>query len=175
MQGNEKLRILVEAAVMVALAFVLSLIKIPIGPQGGSVTAGSMVPILYLGLRYGWRTGILAGVALGLINYISEPFAVHWAQVLLDYPVAFGLLGLAGLTKNPLLGATLGIGGRFLSHFIAGVVFFADYAPEGVSPWVYSAGYNASYLAPELVVSVVILYFLYPTLQKISRRQAGAA
>jgi len=82
---------------------------------------------------------------------------VHPVQFLLDYPVAFGALGLAGLFRGtPWLGVVVGGAGRFVAHFLSGVVFFAQYAPRGTSPWTYSAAYNGSYMLPEVVVSVVL-------------------
>jgi thiamine transporter len=92
---------------------------------------------------------------------VVEPYIFHPAQVLLDYPLAFGALGLAGFfQKRPLIGVVAGITGRFLMHFVSGVVFFGIYAPEGMNPLVYSAIYNGSYLIPELVISGVIIYML---------------
>ena len=96
----------------------------------------------------------MVNMALG--GYIVDP-----VQALLDYPIAFAALGLAGfLRAYPLLGVTLGIVGRFLAHFASGVWFFWMYAPEGVSPFIYSAVYNGSYLIVELVLSLVIIYIL---------------
>lgn len=150
-------RQLVESGIAVALAAALGLVKVYQLPQGGSITAGSMVPLFYLSLRWGARTGMVAGALLGLVNFALEPVFVHPVQFLLDYPVAFGALGLAGLFRGlPWLGVVVGGAGRFLSHFLSGVVFFAQYAPRGTSPWAYSAAYNGSYMLPEVVVSVVL-------------------
>jgi thiamine transporter len=150
-------RRLVESAIAVALSAALGLVKVYQLPQGGSITAGSMVPVFYLSLRWGARTGVVAGVLLGLVNFLLEPVFVHPAQFLLDYPLAFGALGVAGLfRKLPWLGVVAGGVGRFVSHYLSGVVFFAQYAPRGTSPWVYSAVYNGSYMLPEVVVSVVL-------------------
>jgi len=83
--------------------------------------------------------------------------------VFLDYPLAFGVLGVMGFFKRKvLIGVILGIFGRFIMHFLSGVIFFGSFAPEGVSPIVYSAVYNGSYLIPEIVISGFIIY----TLQK---------
>ncbi len=154
-------RIMAEVAALVALAGALHLVKIFSLPQGGSVTLAAMVPILLLALRRGWRVGIFAGVIFGLIVLVEEPFVVYPTQVVLDYPLAFGALGLAGFFRKwPIAGVTVGIAGRFLSHFASGVIFFASYAPEGTSPEVYSAIYNGSYLLPELVISAVIIQLL---------------
>jgi len=158
---NERLSTLVEGALMVAAAFALSFVKVFQMPlYGGSVTLGSMVPILVFAARHGVGPGLLAGTIHGLIQLIVEPVIVHPLQVILDYPLAFGLLGLSGLFgQRVIAGSIVGITGRFLSHFLSGVVFFASYAPKGMNPYVYSAAYNASYLVPELVISLVILRF----------------
>ncbi len=153
-------KIIAEIAVFVALASALSYIKLFSLPQGGSVTAGSMVPILWLALRRGGKIGVFTAAIYGCVQLVFEPFIFHPAQVLLDYPLAFGMLGVAGFFQNrPFVGVNLGIAGRFLAHFVSGIVFFASFAGE-MHPWVYSAVYNGSYLLPELVISIYIVYLL---------------
>jgi thiamine transporter len=153
-------KVIAEIVVFVALATVLSYIKIFSLPEGGSVTAGSMVPILWLALRRGPKVGLFAATVYGLVQ-LTNPFIVHPAQLLLDYPIAFGMLGLAGFfQKRPFLGVNISILGRFLAHFISGFIFFSNYAPEGMSPIIYSAVYNGGYLLAELVISVYIIYLL---------------
>ena len=153
-------KIIAETAVFVSLATVLSYIKIGL-PQGGSVTAGSMVPILWLALRRGPKIGLFAAILYGIVQLAAEPFIVHPAQVLLDYPIAFGVLGVAGFfQKRHFIGVTLGIIGRFISHFISGIVFWADYTPKGMTPIVYSAAYNGGYMLVELVISIYMIYVL---------------
>jgi len=154
-------KIIAEVVSFVALATALSYIKVFSLPQGGSVTAGSMVPILWLALRRGAKVGLIAAAVYGLVQLAVEPFIYHPAQVLLDYPIAFGMLGLAGFFQNrPFVGVNVGIWGRLLAHFISGVIFFGSYAPEGMSPVVYSAFYNGSYILPELAISIYIVYLL---------------
>ena len=154
-------RILTEAIAAVALAGVLHLVTLFQSPQGGRVTAAAMVPVLFVALRRGPRVGIVAGIAYGLVVLIEEPFIYHPVQFLLDYPLAFGALGLAAFfRKLPLVGVATGIGGRFVCHFISGLVFFATYAPVGMNPALYSAIYQASYLVPELLVSEVVMFVL---------------
>ena len=155
-------KIIAETVVAVALAYVLNLIVIFRLPQGGSVTAVSMVPILWLALRRGPKIGVFGGLVFGLVDLFPQPFIVHPVQFLLDYPLAFGALGLAGFLKgHPIVGVAVGIFGRFICHFISGVVFFATYAPTGMNPAVYSAVYNGSYLVVELVFSTVVVYMLF--------------
>jgi thiamine transporter len=163
---TELVRILTETIIMVALAGALYLIKIFTLPQGGSITLGSMVPIFLLALRRGARIGIVGGIAFGLVALVEDVYSgveviFYPAQVILDYPLAFGLLGLAGLfRKFPVLGVGVGIAARFCSHFVSGVLFFASYAPTGVSPYVYSALYNAGFLIPEFVITAALMIVL---------------
>ena len=155
-------------AVAIALGTVLSFLKFSIWAQGGAVTAGSMVPILWFSLRRGTKMGIAGGVIYGMVQLVLDPFIVHPAQLLLDYPLAFGALGLSGLFRDrQALGVSVGIAGRFLAHFVSGVIFFAIYAPQvylglniGANAYLYSALYNASYLVPELIISLVLVLVL---------------
>ncbi|HSW09605.1 MAG TPA: energy-coupled thiamine transporter ThiT [Bacillota bacterium] len=164
------LRAVAEAGMLIALATVLSFIKIFTLPQGGSVTAASMVPILLFAVRWGPGPGVLAGAAYGLIQLWVEPFILHPAQVVLDYPLAFGLLGLAGLfPARPALGVMAGMIGRFLSHWLSGFIFFAAFAGDQ-HPMLYSAIYNGSYLLPELAISALLVALLAPSLRtKVTR------
>jgi thiamine transporter len=152
-------KILAEIAIFVSLATVLSFIKIFSLPQGGSVTAGSMVPILWLALRRGPKVGLFAATLYGVVQLVVDPQVYYPIQVLLDYPIAFGSLGLAGFFQNRLfVGIILGISGRFLAHFFSGIIFFSSFAPEGMNPALYSAIYNGGYLLVELIVSIYIIY-----------------
>jgi thiamine transporter len=156
-------RIIAEVSIFVAMATILSFIKIYTFPQGGSVTAGSMIPILWLALRRGPKIGLFSGTVYGIVQLVVLPFVFHPIQVLLDYPLAFGILGIIGFFRErPLIGVIVSIAGRFLMHFVSGVVFFGIFAPEGMSPIIYSAIYNGSYLIPEMVISGFLIY----TLQK---------
>lgn len=156
-------RILSEAVVLVALAGALNFIKIYTLPQGGSITAGAMVPICWFALRRGLRWGIFAGVVFSFVVMLNpvDLYVVHPVQLLLDYPIAFGALGLAGaFRKYPLVGVGVAMLGRFISHFVSGVVFFSMFAPPGMSPFLYSAIYNGSYLTGEFIVTAVIMFLL---------------
>ena len=154
------IKLLSETAGAVALAGALNLVRVFTFPQGGSITLASMVPIFLLALRRGWKIGILAGLMLGLVVLIEEPFVVHPVQLLLDYPIAFGALGLAGFfRRQPLVGVGIGMMARFAAHFVSGVVFFATYAGD-LDPYTYSAIYNALYLIPEFVISAIAIWLL---------------
>ena len=155
-------KIMTETVVFVSLAAVLSYIKFFELPQGGSVTAASMVPILWLALRRGPKVGLFAATVYGVVQLVLGPEGIYYPlQVLLDYPVAFGLLGVAGFFQNrPFIGASLGIIGRFFAHFFSGVFFFASWAPVGIDPVIYSAVYNGGFLMVELVISIYVIYLL---------------
>ncbi len=156
-------RVLTEAALAIALAFVLGLITILKMPFGGSISL-AMMPLILLALRQGPWVGMVAGVAYGLLNLAFEPVVVHPIQVLFDYPLAFGVLGLAGFfpptVRGAIIGTIVAVAARFVCHFVSGVAFFASYAPEGWNPAVYSAAYNAAYLVPSLVISLVVVVAL---------------
>lgn len=153
---------LVFCAVAMALAMITSYIKFGSLPFGGSITLFSMFFISFVGYLYGPSVGITTGLAYGILQLITEPYIYHPLQVLLDYPLAFGMLGLAGFfcaKKHGLVtGYVVGVFGRYLCHVLSGYIFFADYAPEGMNPLLYTLGYNATYLVPELAATVVILF-----------------
>lgn len=152
---------LVFSAVAIALAVVCSMIKLFEMPMGGSVTLLSMLFIVLIAYWYGPYVGIMTAVAYGLVQFVTEPIFYTIPQMLLDYPLAFGALGLAGFFNKKKwglqIGYVAGVLGRFIFATISGVVFFASYAPEGMNPFVYSAGYQASYLVPEAVVTLIII------------------
>ena len=158
---NFDTRVLAEIAIAIALATVLSYIKIFSMPYGGSVTLGSMVPILLISFRRDVKVGVTTGVIYGLVQMFLDGWFYSPVGMLLDYPLAFGVLGLAGLfKKQPIIGVVLGMAGRFVCHFISGVVFFGMYAPEGMSPVIYSTAYNGGYMLPEIVISAILIYLL---------------
>ena len=148
-------------AVAMALALVTSFIKFASLPMGGSITLFSMFFICFIGYLYGPKIGIMTGVAYGILQLILGPYIYAPLQVLLDYPLAFGALGLAGFFSNKKFGLTtgviVGILGRYICHVISGYVFFASYAPEGMNPMIYTLGYNATYILPELIATVILV------------------
>lgn len=153
--------VIVHIGLMLALTVILHNFRLYHMPQGGSVTLGGMIPLLLITFRYGPVVGYLAGFVYGVINLIQNPYILHPVQVLFDYPLPYMAIGLAGYFKDRiLLGAIVGSCGRFICHFISGVVFFASYAPPGTSPYWYSLVFNATYLIPELVICLVILRVL---------------
>lgn len=148
-------------AVAMALALVTSFIKVASLPMGGSITLFSMFFMCFIGYLYGPKIGIMTGVAYGILQLIIEPYIYAPLQVLLDYPLAFGALGLSGFFSKKKFGLTtgviVGILGRYICHVISGYVFFASYAPEGMNPMIYTLGYNATYIVPELIATVIVV------------------
>lgn len=155
-------RQLVYCSGAMALAMVTSFIKFASLPFGGSITLFSMVFICLIGYVYGTKTGIITGVAYGILQFIMGPYIYAPLQVLLDYPLAFGALGLSGLFRSKkhglVIGYAAGVTGRYLCHVISGYLFFASYTPEGMNPVIYTLGYNATYILPEMIVTIIILY-----------------
>lgn len=154
-------KMLINISLMLAATIVLNYLRIYHFPQGGSVTLGAMIPLLLVSFRYGAGVGALAGFVLGFITLVQDPFILHPIQVLFDYPLPSMAMGLAGIFQQKKILATLiAFAGRFLCHFISGVVFFASYAPEGMSPIIYSITANATYLLPEMIICLIILKIL---------------
>lgn len=188
---NKKVIMLCESAVMVALATVLSLLKIE-WPFGGSITICSMLPILIIGYRYNLLWGSFTGVVYGLIqlllgmsnfSYATSGLAVVMIA-LFDYIIAFGVAGLGGIfrgIKNQAVG--LGLGAlltgvlRFICHFISGVTVWSGFA-EDMPAWLYSLTYNGAYMLPETVILIVgavliglIIDFRSPQLKGVKRKK----
>jgi thiamine transporter len=193
---SERVRMLAEIALTIALCTVLKLwrIQLPWNFAGGDISL-AMLPILVLALRRGVMPAAVAGAAFGVVDFLFEPYAAAPLQVLLDYPVAFALLGVAGFGSAQYLAfassgrrfaaesvavpwMVLGAAARFSAHFISGIVFFGSNAPAGTPVWAYSALYNLSYVLPSLVLSIVGALFVLPVLDAavpITSRGAGEA
>lgn len=149
---------LTYGSICIALSFVLSYIRLYRFPQGGSITLGSMIPIMFFAYMFGPAKGIAAGLVYGLLQYIQDPVAVHWVQVILDYPLAFGALGLAGYGKNNFaLGMLFGGASRWIFNVLSGVFFFASYAPPEMNPLVYSMEYNGLVVGPDILICMIIV------------------
>jgi len=154
-------RCLAFSAVAIALAMVASMIKIIDMPTGGSVTLLSMLFIVLIGYWYGPAAGITAGVAYGLLQLLIDPYIISFPQLLLDYPISFGALGISGFFSNRKhglpIGYVAGILGRTFFAVISGIVFFGSYAPEGTSAFVYSLSYNGLYIFTEAIITLIVI------------------
>lgn len=157
------------AAAAIALAVVTSFIKIVHFPMGGSITLFSMLFVVLIGYWYGPAVGIMAGVAYGLLQLIIDPYILSLPQLLIDYPFAFGALGLSGFFSSKkhglILGYLAGILGRYFFAFLSGVIFYGVYAADwGMSPIPYSLAYNGIYIGAEGAITVAVL--LVPAVSK---------
>ena len=155
-EKSQHTRAVAYAGVSIALAFALSYIKLFSMPQGGSVTLASMLPIMLYSCRYGTRKGLMVGLIYGLLQAVQDPYVIHPAQFLLDYPLAFAMLGLAGWAGEIRLfgrhrAAALLVGCisafflRYIAHTLSGIFAFAAYAhdAQASSVVVYSFAYNS--------------------------------
>ncbi|MBQ3553488.1 MAG: energy-coupled thiamine transporter ThiT [Clostridia bacterium] len=166
---NQKTKTLTEIAMTVALAVICSFIKVWEMPQGGSVSL-TMIPLFILAYRRGAFSAIIAGGIYGLLSALLAGVLYHPMSLLLDYVIAFGLLGLSGLFPKKAwgvaFGTTVGVIGRFISSYLSGAILFAEYAPVGQSPWLYSFIYQITYLLPELLITLAVMMLLYAKAKK---------
>jgi thiamine transporter len=173
---TSKTRILVECALMLALATVLSKIEIPLWMQGGSITLASMLPILIVSFRHGVGWGLLTAFTHSLIQMMmgfhnvlyATTLAAQIGCILLDYVLGYTVLGLAkafgSRFKSRVAGVAAGssavIALRFVFSFISGILLWGGYAPEGTPVWIYSLTYNGGYMLPELIITVAAAVLL---------------
>ncbi len=159
------------AGVTVAMSFGLSYVKIFEMPQGGSITLFSLLPIMIFSYIYGTKKGVFVCFIYGVLQAIQDPWIIHPAQFLLDYPVAFSAIGLSGafasvkkLEKFPqvsfLLGGILSASLRFLSHVLSGVFAFASTYAGGTDSWLYSLAYNSFvFIDMAIVLAIGVIVF----------------
>jgi thiamine transporter len=176
----------------IAMSTILSLFTLFKMPQGGSLTPASMLPVIFFALAFGPAWGLGACAVYGILQFVIEPYMVNWVSLVLDYPLAFGMLGLAGFfaakrgtrlaEKNILrrvalvplpriiLAVVVGMLGRTACHLVSGVVFYAEYAGDQ-NPWIYSLIYNGSYMLPEAILTTLILLSMAVILRGSARNR----
>lgn len=171
-RSMSRVRILVECAMMIAIGTVLASIKVFTMPNGGSITLVSMLPFILVSYRHGVRWGMFTG----LVNSILQMMVGWWAppagtlaafagMILLDYVLAFTLLGTAVIFAKPfggprkMLGAAVGTAAvcsiRFVCSFLSGFLIWGSLAADGIGAVIYSLQYNLSYMLPETIITVV--------------------
>lgn len=149
-------RSIVYGAISIALSFALSYAKLFKLPQGGSVTFASLLPLMVYCCMFGTRRGLVVCTIYGVLQALQDPFIIHPMQFLLDYPLAFGLIGVSGIFMEKgvfkekkivafLLGGIIAVVLRYACHVCSGVFAFADYADldKYGSAIVYSMAYNS--------------------------------
>jgi len=171
---------LVVSAMLIAIATVLSLLKIVDLPYGGSVTLASMFPLVLIAYRYGTAWGLLSSLVYGAIqlalgadnlSYVSGALSVIMV-VLFDYIIAFGLIGLAGLARTEknsqpmalVIGVIMAAVFRYICHVISGATVWAGLSIPTAAALSFSMIYNATYMLPEMLVLIVVAYYLGTTL-----------
>ena len=169
-----------KGAIMVALATVLSYIKVYTLPNGGSITAASMVPIIFIALSCDFRTAIMTSLTYSVIQMMigfypppTQDFISFMIVILCDYVIAFGVLGLAGVIAKPFGNKKAGAAFatvmvtfiRFVCHYISGITIWSSYAPEGTPVWLYSLTYNGSYMLLEGIISVIVIMFIWNSIR----------
>ncbi|MBR3928739.1 MAG: energy-coupled thiamine transporter ThiT [Clostridia bacterium] len=178
-------RQLVESAVMIAIGTILSMITIASPWKlGGGITICSMLPLVVISFRHGTKTGVFASVVYGLIQMIlgfsnvqyATNFIMAMGIVLFDYIVAFGVIGFSAIfkpvIKNTLCAIAAGVVFTFtlrlLCHFGTGVWIWEALWPNelGWAAWLWSAAYNASYMIPEIILTLVVIWATYKPLKR---------
>lgn len=183
MQSSSRILFFMEIAIFAALSLVLDLFSFRAWAQGGSISL-QMIPIFLMSFRWGWKGGVTTGLIVGLLQLVTGPYIIHPIQGLLDYPVAFTLVGSAAITsrlvnkavyeKNNIkfigflfIGALIGSINRLVVHFLSAIIFFGSVVPSGQSIWIYSLIYNSSYVIPSFIVSIIIIIILFSAQPKI--------
>lgn len=160
-KGLLTVRQLTFCAMSIALGTVLSNLKLFELPQGGSATLLSMLVICLPGYFFGLSAGLLTGVAYGVLQLIIDPYVLYPMQLVVDYLLAFGALGLSGIFANSrfglIKGYVTGVLGRYVFAVISGWIFFGEYPWEGWAPLPYSLAYNALYIFAEAALTIAIL------------------
>lgn len=171
-----KTKRLIESAVMLAIATVLSELALVKLPYGGSVTLASMLPVLLIAYRYGTPWGLACGFCYGIVQQLvglsTLSYFTTWqsivAIILLDYLVAFALIGVGGLFRRTGLSQStaLAVGAlaacvlRYACHVISGATVWAGLSIPTEAALVYSFAYNATYMLPETLVTVLVAAYI---------------
>lgn len=185
-------RMLTESALMIAVATVLSMIKFDL-PFGGGVTLVSMLPLILISHRWGWKWGLMTAFVYSLIQLLlgldNVGYATSFVQALgvifLDYVIAYTVIGLSGFYDGPLgktqksvaVGIAVSFVLRFVCHLISGAWIWGAWVPETfmnmtmTNPWQYSFLYNGWYMLAELVLTEVVAMAIYPFLGRYFRRE----
>lgn len=181
-----RIHVLVECALMVALGTVLMMVTIYKAPNGGSITLLSMLPFVLVSFRHGTKWGLLTGFACAIMQMltgwatpISGTVLAYFGMILLDYVLAFTMLGTASLFAKPFKNRTVGVAVgtcivcliRFVCSFVSGFLIWGSLAMDGLGAVTFSLGYNASYMLPETVLTTVAAVALY----KIAPQLFGSA
>jgi thiamine transporter len=169
LRNSSRIAVIAEGALCAALSVVLSYFTLFRMPQGGSINL-SLVPMFVFAYRHGWKWGIEVGILVGFLEMMLKGYVVHPVQAVLDYPLAFGVIGFCGAWRKNLpaliTGTVLAGLARLSCHVVSGVVFFGSYAPEGTNVLLYSLIYNATFFFPQLAINMAVAL---PVLRRIEK------
>lgn len=166
---------LAYAAVCLATSFVLSFIKVSPVMYGGSITLASWVPVLIYAYAFGAPRGFLVGIIFGVLNFISGPYILTPFTFVLDYILAFAMVGLMGFARkftkstltNVILGTVIAVMARFVMHLFSGMIYFAEDAIWVDLPtpnaFVYSLLYQLVYVIPDGAICAIVFVILAKT------------
>ncbi|MDY3973153.1 energy-coupled thiamine transporter ThiT [uncultured Veillonella sp.] len=171
MKQTQRTRMLVEAGLCIAIAYVLHFIVLFQMPQGGSVNAANLVPLVIFSMRWGGKNGVFACTMYGVIAFLlGAKFSLHYLSILLDYLVAYGVIGITGFFRDSRAGVSIGFVisaiFRWMASVISGAVVFAAYAPPGQNPVAYSVIYNATYMVPEFCINLIVILLFYERIMR---------
>ena len=184
---NKTVRKLTESAIFIAIATVLSFLKIDL-PFGGGVTIVSMLPLIIISHRWGWKWGVFTAFTYGVLQLLfgldnvgyATTFLTAVGVILFDYVIAYTMIGFSGIfdktcgktRKSVSIGIAVTFFLRFVCHYITGVWIWGGWMPESfmnmtmTSPWIYSLLYNGWYMLAELVITEIVANILYAPLKK---------
>jgi thiamine transporter len=184
---NKTVRKLTESAIFIAIATVLSFLKIDL-PFGGGVTIVSMLPLIIISHRWGWKWGVFTAFVYAVLQMLfgldnvgyATTFLTAVGVIVFDYIVAYTVIGLSGIFDKPCsktrkslcIGIAVTFFLRFVCHYITGVWIWGGWMPESfmnmtmTSPWLYSFLYNGWYMLAELIITEIAANLLYAPLAK---------
>ncbi|WP_449354005.1 energy-coupled thiamine transporter ThiT [Virgibacillus natechei] len=189
--SSNKILFLIEVAIFTALALLLDIIpglSFKIWAMGGSISF-AMIPIFIVAFRWGLKGGLVSGFLWGVLQVaVGTAYILHPLQGLIEYGLAFTVLGFAGIFANQVqravkngrtkvylsyitLGVLLASCLRFVAHYVAGIVFFES-AIDGQPVWIYSLVYNISYMLPSFILCTAIVFFLFHKQPKLLMKAA---
>lgn len=173
---TQALRALTESAVMIALATVLSFIKIIDMPYGGSVTIASMLPVALISYRHGAKHGLICAAVYGIVQQLLGLSTLSWftswqsivAIILLDYVIAFSVIGIAGIFRKAVQNQAIALAFgcfavsllRYVCHVISGATVWAGLSIPDSAALSFSFAYNATYMLPETIILLVVAVYV---------------
>ncbi|PEA53813.1 energy-coupled thiamine transporter ThiT [Bacillus pseudomycoides] len=182
---NTNLQAMIEAAILAAFALVIDIFPLSIKlPTGGSISF-AMIPIFIIAYRWGFKTSFLSGLVWGLLQIVAGDASIFTpVQAFIEYFIAFAFIGFAGLFHEPIqqaiankqkaktityiiIATFIGSLARYFWHFIAGFIFFGQYAPKGQSAVLYSFIFNGVTMIGSFVLCAVLLVVLFITAPRL--------